>query len=135
MAKQVLLVEDEDSIALALQFLIEREDWAILRVADASAARRALAEQAPPDLVLLDVMLPGGSGYEICQEIRLDPRLAHVKIMVMSASGEAMARRKSLALGADAFLPKPFGNAEMQGLVRSLMADDGGAGPQSGPTA
>ncbi|MEO1329765.1 MAG: response regulator [Pseudomonadota bacterium] len=122
MTKDVLVVEDEDSIAYALQFLIEREGHSFRRAADAASARSEIADKAP-DLILLDVMLPGGSGYEICQEVRLDPALEGVKIIVLTASGDAMARRKSLALGADAFIAKPFANDELQGAMARLMAD------------
>lgn len=119
MSKSVLLVEDEDSIALALQFLIEREGLRMRRVADLDAARRAIAAERP-DLVLLDIMLPDGSGYEICQELRLDPSLADVKVLVMTASG-GMAERKSYALGADDFIAKPFENEAVRASVRRLL--------------
>lgn len=122
MSKSVLLVEDEDSIALALGFLIEREGLRLRRVADAPGARAALAEERP-DLVLLDIMLPGGSGYEICQEIRMDPRLEGVKVLVLTASG-GMARRKSFALGADAFIAKPFGAEEVRESMRRLLSEE-----------
>ncbi|MEO1291871.1 MAG: response regulator [Pseudomonadota bacterium] len=121
-AKSVLLVEDEDSIALALQFLIEREGHQVHRVADGVAAQAAIKEHRP-DLVLLDIMMPGPSGYEICQEIRRDPTLQGVKILILTASGNPMARRKSLALGADGFLAKPFANEAVQGEVRRLLTE------------
>ena len=120
MAKSVLLVEDEDSIALALSFLLERENYELRRVANGTDALAAIRERAP-DLVLLDVMLPGPSGYEICQRIRLDPALARTRILMMTAKGGEMERRKGLALGADAFLSKPFSTAELKSMVRRLL--------------
>lgn len=122
MPKTVLLVEDEDTIAYALQFLIEREGFTCRRAASAGAARTALREERPA-LILLDVTLPGGSGYELCQEVRGDAALSDVKILMMTASGDPMAERKSLALGADAFVSKPFANADMNGKIQALMQD------------
>jgi two-component system, OmpR family, phosphate regulon response regulator PhoB len=74
-----------------------------------------------PDLVLLDVMLPEVSGYEICQSIRMDPALAHIKILMMTARGSALERRKGLALGADGFIAKPFELKELRAEVRRLL--------------
>jgi DNA-binding response OmpR family regulator len=74
-----------------------------------------------PDLVLLDVMLPGVNGYEICQQIRLEPALAHTKILMMTARGGEVERRKGLALGADGFVSKPFSTVELKGMVRRLL--------------
>jgi CheY-like chemotaxis protein len=119
--KSVLLVEDEDSIALALEFLMEREGYELRRVASGPAAIDAIHERAP-DLVLLDVMLPGFSGYEVCQRIRLDPALADTRILLMTAKGGKMERRKGLALGADAFVSKPFDTVELKDMVRRLLA-------------
>jgi two-component system, OmpR family, phosphate regulon response regulator PhoB len=124
MPKTVLLVEDEDSIALALEFLMTREGYALRRVASGTEALAAIAEN-PPDLVLLDVMLPGATGYEVCQRIRLDPALAGTKILMMTAKGGEVERRKGLALGADAFVAKPFSTAELRVTVRRLL--DGAA--------
>jgi two-component system, OmpR family, phosphate regulon response regulator PhoB len=118
---KVLVVEDEDNIALALDFLMTREGYQHDRIAngaDAMAKIRALH----PDLVLLDVMLPEISGYEICQSIRLDPSLADVKILMMTARGSAIERRKGIALGADGFIAKPFELSELRDEVRRLLA-------------
>ena len=122
MTKSVLLVEDEDSIALALGFLMEREGYELRRVANGTDALAAIRERAP-DLVLLDVMLPGTSGYEVCQQIRLDPALARTRILMMTAKGGEMERRKGLALGADAFVAKPFSTAELKSTVRRLLEE------------
>lgn len=120
MPKSVLVVEDEDSIALALEFLMGREGYELRRVGSGPAAIEAIRER-PPDLVLLDVMLPGSSGYEVCQSIRLDPALADTKILIMTAKGGEVERRKGLALGADAFMTKPFSTSELKTTVRRLL--------------
>ncbi|RYH11516.1 response regulator transcription factor [Tropicimonas sp. IMCC6043] len=118
---RILLVEDEDNIALALAHVLAREGWVAQRVPDGEAALEAMRSE-PPDLVLLDVMLPGMSGYEVCQAIRLEPELAGVKILMMTARGNAMERRKGLALGADGFIAKPFDLSELMETARRLLS-------------
>jgi DNA-binding response OmpR family regulator len=117
---RVLVVEDEDNIAIALDYLITREGYACDRVASGGPALDHI-RQTHPDLVLLDVMLPEVSGYEICQNVRLDPHLAHVKILMMTARGSAIERRKGLALGADGFISKPFELEDLRKQVRKML--------------
>jgi len=124
--KSVLLVEDEDSIACALEFLIERAGYRLRRVSDGVAALEAIMAERP-DLVLLDVMLPKRSGYEVCQSIRLDPKLTGVKILMMTAKGGEIERRKGLALGADEFVTKPFSTRDLKQRILYLLGD--GAAP------
>ena len=121
---RVLVVEDEDNIALALDFLLTREGYEHARIADGAEALPRIRDMRP-DLVLLDIMLPGASGYEICQGVRLDPSLANVKILIMTARGSAIEKRKGLAIGADGFITKPFELKELREEVRRLL----GAGP------
>ncbi|MCO8144097.1 response regulator [Rhodovulum tesquicola] len=121
--KSVLLAEDEDGIALALEYLIAREGYDTRRVADGDLVLKAL-EEAPPDLVVLDVMLPNRSGYEICQMIRRTERLKDVKVLMMTARGGEVERRKGLALGADAFLTKPFATADLTAQIRALLGGE-----------
>lgn len=124
MAEYVLVIEDEDNIALALDYLLSREGYRHERLASGAGALDHI-RAAPPDLVLLDVMLPEVSGYEICQGLRADPALAGVKVLMMTARGSAMERRKGLALGADGFIAKPFELSELRGeLHRILDAGD-----------
>ena len=117
---RILVVEDEDNIAIALDFLMTREGYAHDRVANGAEAMPRIRE-THPDLVLLDVMLPEVSGYEICQSVRLDPTLADVKILMMTARGSAIERRKGLAIGADGFITKPFELKELREEVRRLL--------------
>jgi DNA-binding response OmpR family regulator len=124
-APRVMIVEDEDNIALALSTVLGREGWRLSRIADGASAWEAIRAD-PPDLVILDVMLPHVSGYEICQRIRLDPGLSGTRILMMTARGAAIERRKGLALGADAFVAKPFDLRDLVGQARRLIA--GGAG-------
>jgi DNA-binding response OmpR family regulator len=118
--KSILLVEDEDGIALALRILLEREGHEVRRAATGPDALAAVRECAP-DLVLLDVLLPGCSGHEVCERIRQDPALSEIRIVMMSARSGEMDRRKGLALGADAFVSKPFATADLTATVRRLL--------------
>lgn len=117
---RILVVEDEDNIALALDFLMTREGYDHARVADGAEALPRIRDMHP-DLVLLDVMLPGASGYEICEGVRTDPTLRDVKILMMTARGSAIERRKGMALGADGFITKPFELKELREEVRRLL--------------
>ena len=123
---RVLIVEDEDNIAIALDYLMSREGYEHDRIASGAGALERIRDTRP-DLVLLDVMLPEVSGYEICQEVRADRGLAGVKILLMTARGSAMERRKGLALGADGFIAKPFELKEMREEVHRLL--EAGATP------
>jgi len=118
--QRVLIVEDEDNIAIALDYLMSREGYEHNRIATGAGALEAIRDMHP-DLVLLDVMLPEVSGYEICQEVRADRGLADVKILMMTARGSAMERRKGMALGADGFIAKPFELKELRDEVHRLL--------------
>ncbi|MCC5970673.1 MAG: response regulator [Pararhodobacter sp.] len=126
--KRILVVEDEDNIAIALDYLMTREGYEQKRIATGAGAVDLIREMRP-DLVLLDVMLPEVSGYEICQNVRMDPDLAAVKILMMTARGSAMERRKGLAMGADGFISKPFELKALRAEVRRIL--DGGASPDT----
>lgn len=120
---RILIVEDEDNIALALSHVMGREGWDVRRIVDGDSAMEAIAETRP-DLVLLDVMLPGISGYEVCQQVRLSPDLAGTKILMMTARGNAMEKRKGLALGADGFIAKPFDLSDLMAEARRLLSGE-----------
>mgnify|MGYP003624840626 CR=1 FL=1 len=121
--KRILVVEDEDNIAVALDYLMSREGYEQRRTATGAGAVDMIRDMHP-DLVLLDVMLPEVSGYEICQNVRMDPALNDVKILMMTARGSAMERRKGLAMGADGFISKPFELKALRAEVRRILAGD-----------
>lgn len=123
---RILVIEDEDNIALALDYVLTREGYSHERIANGAEALSRIRDSAP-DLVLLDVMLPEVSGYEICQTVRMDPALNDVKILMMTARGSTMERRRGLELGADGFIAKPFELKELRDEVRRLL--DAGPGP------
>jgi two-component system, OmpR family, phosphate regulon response regulator PhoB len=118
---EILVVEDEDNIAIALNYLLTREGYSQSRLATGAGAVEMIRTRKP-DLVLLDVMLPEVSGYEICQSVRADPECADVRILMMTARGSAMERRKGLAMGADGFISKPFELKELREQVRDILS-------------
>jgi len=120
MAKRILIADDEPNIVLSLEFLMRRAGYQVEKVGDGDAALEAV-RQAPPDLVLLDVMMPRRDGFEVCQEIRRDPALAGVRIAMLTAKGREVEREKGLALGADSYITKPFATQEVLDTVRSLL--------------
>lgn len=121
MAARVLIVEDEESILLSLEFLLGKEGHAVSAARDGAEALRLLEAQ-PPDLVLLDVMLPLIDGFELCRRIRAMPALAATRIMLVTARGREAEVARGLALGADAYLTKPFSTRELMEKVRDLLA-------------
>ena len=120
MDKKVLIADDEQNIVISLEFLMKREGFEVVVANDGEEAiRRIRADQ--PDLVLLDVMMPKKSGFEVCQEIRSDPEMAGVRILMLTAKGRDTEVAKGLALGADAYMTKPFSTRELVDKVRSLL--------------
>lgn len=117
---RILLVEDEGNIALALTFLMEREGYSVTHIDN---GRRALdsVEALAPDLVVLDVTLPEVSGFEICQRIKSTPSLAKTRVLILTARGTDVERRKAFALGADSFISKPFETRRLTGEVAQLL--------------
>ncbi|KGJ06114.1 Response regulator receiver domain-containing protein [Paracoccus halophilus] len=117
---RILIVEDEDNIAVALEFLMTREGHSHRRLATGAGALDAIRAE-PPDLVLLDIMLPDISGYQIVEELRADPALSDVRVLMMTARGSLMERKKGLALGADGFIAKPFELSELRAEMARLL--------------
>lgn len=122
MSKRVLIVDDEPNILISLEFLMKREGYAV-QVARDGEEGLALASAWRPDLVLLDVMMPRKSGFDVCQAIRADPQLAGMRIVMLTAKGRDTDVAKGLALGADAYLTKPFSTQELARKVRTLLGE------------
>lgn len=129
--RTILVVEDEDNIAIALDFLLGREGYAHERLNTGGGAVERIRAMKP-DLVLLDIMLPEVSGYEICQQVRDDPDLAGVRILMMTARGSAVERKKGLAMGADGFISKPFDLKELRTEVRRILETDAAGAAAAG---
>jgi two-component system alkaline phosphatase synthesis response regulator PhoP len=128
MTTRVLIVEDEESILLSLEFLLGKEGCAVTTARDGAEAMRALHAQ-PPDLVLLDVMLPLIDGFELCRLIRENSALRDTRIMLLTARGREAEMNRGLALGADAYLTKPFSTRDLMDKVRELLSGDNAPQP------
>lgn len=119
MAQRVQLAEDEPNIVESLRFLLERAGFEVATEADGRAAlAAALAE--PPDVMILDVMLPALDGFEILRRLRADARGRSVPVIMLTAKGQRADRATALDCGADLFITKPFSNAEVIDAVRRL---------------
>lgn len=118
--KLILIADDEANIVISLEFLMKREGHRVTVARDGDAALAAIRAERP-DLVLLDVMMPGRSGFEVCQAVRADETLAGVKILMLSAKGRDTDLAKGSALGADAYMTKPFSTRELAEKVRELL--------------
>ena len=127
--RRVLIVDDEPNIVTALEFLLERRGYEV-RVATNGEEAVALVESFRPDVMLLDVMMPKRSGYEVCQRVRERPDMQHVKIVMLSAKGREAEVSKGLSLGADLYITKPFSTQELVERIDALLgaaAKPGGA--------
>ena len=120
MKKRVLIVDDEPSIVISLEYLLQREGYETAVAPDGEEALAALAEQ-PPDLVVLDVMLPKMNGFEVCERIRADPRWRGTKILMLTARGRDTEVTRGLRLGADAYVTKPFSTKDLMAEVNQLL--------------
>lgn len=120
MTYTVLIADDEPNILLSLEFLMQREGHRVLLARDGPQALEAIRSQRP-DLVLLDVMMPGLSGFEVCQAVRADDTLAAVKILMLSAKGRDIDAAQGLGAGADAYINKPFSTQALAMRVRQLL--------------
>lgn len=122
MANKILVVDDEPNIVLSLEFLMKQAGFQVRTASDGEAALAAIAAE-PPDLVLLDVMMPRKNGYEVCQAIRANPDWKGTRIIMLTAKGREVEREKGLALGADDYITKPFSTQEVVERVRDLLAE------------
>jgi DNA-binding response OmpR family regulator len=121
MAKKILIVDDEPNIVISLEFRMKKEGF---EVAVAGDGEEALAKVAAfgPDLVLLDVMMPKKSGFEVCEALRADPARAGLLIVMLTAKGRDTEVAKGIALGADAYVTKPFSTKELVARVKEMLA-------------
>ncbi len=120
MPKEILIVDDEPGVVVPIQFLMEQQGYLVM-IAERGEDALDLIYQYKPDLVILDIMLPGIDGYEVCEIIRLDPNCRDVKIVFLTAKGREVEIAKGLALGADAYITKPYSNAELVAKVKELL--------------
>jgi|SRR5690349_10580507 DNA-binding response OmpR family regulator len=122
MAKRILIADDEPNIVVSLEFLMKQRGYEIRVVSDGAEALKAVGEFRP-DLILLDVMMPRISGYDVCQKVRENPEWKDVKIVMLSAKGRDVEVTKGLAIGADAYVTKPFSTRELIEKVGAMLGE------------
>ena len=120
MIPQVLVVEDEADLVELLRYNLEAEDFSVATAEDAEEAMLRIAENTP-DIILLDWMLPGTSGIEICRRIRARTDTARIPIIMLTARGEEEERVRGLATGADDYVVKPFSLPELMARINALL--------------
>ncbi len=120
MAQRVLIVEDEPHIVESLTFVLGREGFDVSSVLDGEAAVARLRHD-PPDLVILDVMIPRLNGFEVLKLAKSDPGLQQIPVIVLTAKGQVQDRRLAEEIGSDGFMTKPFSNREIVERVRQLI--------------
>jgi len=120
-----LIVDDEPNLLVLLQFLMETNNYQVDTATSGEAAIEAIM-RAMPDLILLDVMLPGIDGYEVCEIIRLNPQWRQIKVVFLTAKGCEVDVTKGMLLGADAYITKPFPITAVLEKVNELLGVDSG---------
>lgn len=124
MSRKVLIAEDEPNIVASLEFLLRQSNYDVRVARDGEEALRLVASFAP-HLVLLDVMMPARNGFEVCEKIRANPASRRTKIIMLSAKGRASEVDRGLALGADAYVTKPFSTQRLLEQVKALLMEAG----------
>jgi DNA-binding response OmpR family regulator len=119
MGKRVLLIEDEPNIIEALRFILNRDGWRVDTHSDGATAMRAI-EARQPDVVVLDVMLPNRSGYDIMRDLRAHATLGATPVLMLTARGQAKDRELAEAIGVTEFMTKPFSNETVLATIRRL---------------
>jgi two-component system, OmpR family, alkaline phosphatase synthesis response regulator PhoP len=120
MSKKILVADDEPNILISLEYLLKREGYTVLLAHDGQEALDVITAERP-DLVLLDVMMPKKTGFEVCQAVRASEALQGTKILMLTAKGRDTDLAKGLALGADAYMTKPFSTHDLVQKVAALL--------------
>jgi DNA-binding response OmpR family regulator len=118
--KKILIAEDEPSIVVSLEFLLRNAGHEVTVARDGEEALRLVAA-ARPDLIVLDIMLPSVSGFEVCRGIREDPATRGIRVLMLTARGRESEMQKGMAAGADAYMTKPFSTKELMEVVARLL--------------
>lgn len=122
MSKQILVVDDEPNIVMALEFLMKQQGYGVRSASDGNSALEEV-ERDPPDMVLLDVNLPGRNGFEVCEAVRANPAWKGIRILMLTGKERDVDRRKGLALGADDYVTKPFATQDVIVKVKELLGE------------
>jgi phosphate regulon transcriptional regulator PhoB len=126
--KKILVVEDEVDVIKLLKYTLEKEGFKVNSATDGSLAMAEIRRE-PPDIVILDVMLPGLNGFEVCRQLRSNESFAHIPILIISAKSEEADRIVGLEIGADDYVTKPFSTREVVARVRALLRRSSQADP------
>lgn len=130
MPASVLIADDDPNILRALTFLMQREGHVVRTATDGRQALDAIEEQKP-DLVLLDLMMPRANGYDVCHALRSSPEHEGVRIIMLTAKGRDREQQAGLALGADAYITKPFAISDVTECVARVLSRPAGIRPSS----
>ncbi len=122
LAIDILIAEDEPSILESLDFILRRAGWSIESVTDGDAVLEQV-RRLRPRMLVLDVMLPKRSGFDVLRQLRADAQTQDLPVLILTAKGQQQDRRIAEELGADSFVTKPYANAEVVGAVRELLGD------------
>lgn len=120
MSHKILIADDEPNILISLEYLMKREGFDVRVARDGQEALDAVAADCP-DLLLLDVMMPRKSGFDVCQALRADERYNALHILMLTAKGRDTDLAKGLALGADGYMTKPFSTRELVDRVKAML--------------
>jgi DNA-binding response OmpR family regulator len=121
MTTRILIADDEPNILISLEYLMKREGYEVSVARDGQEALDALRRDKPR-LVLLDVMMPKKTGFEVCQELRADDAIRDTLVLMLTAKGRDTDVAKGLGVGADAYMTKPFSTKELVQKVREMLA-------------
>jgi len=122
--KRVLVVDDDRVIQQLLEVNLELEGYQVAGTASDGQEAIAMAAELKPDLILLDIMMPKMDGLEVCRQLKADPKLSKIPIVLLSARAQDMDIREGLEIGADAYLTKPFDPVELLDVVGRLLAGE-----------
>lgn len=125
MAKHVLIIEDEPHIVEAMSFIFERDGWRVTHHKEGATAVDRITS-SDPDVVILDVMLPGQNGFEILRGLRQRAGYGALPVVILTAKGQARDRVEALEAGATTFMTKPFSNHELLNTVNALLGEEAG---------
>jgi DNA-binding response OmpR family regulator len=120
MTKKILIVDDEPNIVISLEFLMKKEGFVVAVASDGEEAL-AKVESFDPDLILLDVMMPRKSGFEVCESLRSNPRHGGLLIVMLTAKGRDTEVAKGMAIGADAYITKPFSTKDLLAKIKDML--------------